>query len=158
MTSPLFGSTNLPDAVPPDASTEKHVRFAQFRHLGMPRAEICRVMSITGVTHDRWLELPNIQQMLDQLQIKQETHVLMLKDRLKQEAYNLVDELLILSRDPTVPSQTRASIKQDLLDREGSVPRRTHVESSGERKIFSDDQFNRLMDGMEESARRGMAP
>ena len=151
----------LPEAVPADRhlpETEDRLqRFSQFRHIGMRRVEICRLMGVSGETHDRWLEMPYVQACLDQLAVKQETHVLLIKDRLRMEALELVTELCAMSRDATVPAAVRANIKQDLLDREGTAPKRSHVEASGERKIFSDDQFAKLMSGMVESARRGNA-
>lgn len=136
-------------------SEDRLRRFAQFRHLGMKRAEISRLMGITPQTHDRWLEHPWVVKFSDELNVKQETRILLLKDRLNTEALNLVDELLEMSRNPDAPFAARAQIKQDLLDREGSLPKRTHVESSGERKVFSDEQFEKLMGGILDSAARG---
>lgn len=155
MSDKLFDSTApmLPDTN--RETDDRLMRFTQFRHLGMRREEICRVMGISTTTHDRWAEHHLVLKWKEELQLKQETRVLMLKDRLDMEVQDVLEGLIKLSRDEATPRAVRANIMQDLLDRQGDLPRKVEAKSS-KSQVFTDEQFEKLMSGVFESAvRRG---
>lgn len=149
----LLGSSAPMDPVHQGETEDRLMRFAQFRHLGMQRAEICRVMGISPGTHDRWEEHHLVLKWMADLQLKQETRVLMLKDRLNMEVNDLLDGLIRMAKDEQTPRAVRAAISQDLLDRQGDLPRKVETKAPAT-QVFTDEQFDRLMGGIMESAER----
>lgn len=154
-----MSSSLLPDNIDQievtNAETEDRlIRFAQLRHMGMKRAEIMQTMAISGPTHDRWDASPLVQKWKQELQLKQESRAIMMRDRLNIEASGILDGLLALAKDESTPKAIRAQVMQDLLDRQGDLPRRAEVRGAEEKRVFTDEQFERLMSGLYESARR----
>lgn len=133
-------------------SEERLLRFAQLKHTGLKRVELCRIMDITPPTHDRWAGHPVVIKYLEQLRLTAETRVLLLKDRLNLEVQDIIEELLAMSRDEATPRAVRASIKQDLLDRQGDLPKHAVQHNTAKTVVLSDAQFERIFGGAHESA------
>ena len=150
---PSSAESMLPDAIqaPSNIRQERLERFAEFVHLGNSRAEIARTMQIDVVTVDNWKRLPWVVDRLQKLGVAQETHVLLLKDRLRVEAQNILSGLLALFSDANTPSHVRAHIGMDLLDREGSISKKQIIEPGPHGGIFSDEQVSTVMDGLVEA-------
>lgn len=144
------------DPVRSAMTEDRLLRFAQHVHSGLGKTEICRLMGISPSTYETWKDHEWVQKWLEELRMKQETRAIQMREMLQLEAHDLLRELISMSRDSQVSAATRAQIKQDLLDREGSLPRQAKVQpGSNEGKILmTDDQFDRFMRGIEESVTR----
>lgn len=144
-----LGSEKLLPAAPKDTATQqmrrRKERYALYVHAGISKAEIKRLLGIAQHTEERYREDPEVLATLETLRQKEETHILLLRDKLRSEALNILDDQLGMYRDNTTPPATRAAIGMDLLDREGSLPKRqmhTH-EGDGLTKI-PDEQMERV--------------
>ena len=105
---------------PTEAKEQRMLNFAEFVYQGMTKRETCQLMAISPGTYERWLEHPKVEEHLLKLRVEGERHALMMKDRLRTEAYSILSDLITIARDPGTPPATRANVMQDLLDREGT--------------------------------------